>query len=102
MYGGIGIDSHVHPGNATRMKPINEIPQMDSIADVLDYVRGEAKVGPQRGMDHCLRVFINATSRATIFPTRANWIPAAPEHPVSFRTGPRGEHKLAGFKRERH
>ena len=38
------LDSHVHATGASRFEADHEIPSMDSIDDVLDYVRSRAKV----------------------------------------------------------
>jgi len=91
------IDSHVHPGNASTYEADHEIPQMDSIADVLDYVRGRAKVVPKGEWIHLSQVFITRL-REQRYPTRAELDSAAPEHPVSFRTGPDGSTNSLGLK----
>ncbi|MFN9916046.1 MAG: amidohydrolase family protein, partial [Pirellulaceae bacterium] len=41
------IDSHVHAGNASMYEADHPIPAMESIADVLAYVRERAQVVPR-------------------------------------------------------
>lgn len=41
------IDSHVHPGGASMYEADHEIPAMDTIADVLDYIRRRTKLSPK-------------------------------------------------------
>ncbi|MCO8121254.1 amidohydrolase [Stieleria sp. TO1_6] len=91
------IDSHVHPSSASTYEADHEIPQMDSIADVLDYVRGRAKVVPKGEWIHLSQVFITRL-REQRYPTRAELDSVAPEHPVSFRTGPDGSTNSLGLK----
>lgn len=90
------IDSHVHPSGASTFESDHEIPQMDSIADVLDYVRGRAKVVPKGEWINLSQVFITRL-REQRYPTRAELDSAAPEHPVSFRTGPDGSTNSLGL-----
>ncbi|WP_145083174.1 amidohydrolase [Aureliella helgolandensis] len=91
------IDSHVHPSSASTYEADHEIPQMDSIADVLEYVRGRAKVVPKGEWIHLSQVFITRL-REQRYPTRAELDSAAPKHPVSFRTGPDGSTNSLGLK----
>lgn len=91
------IDSHVHPSSASTYEADHEIPQMESIADVLDYVRGRTKVVPKGEWIHLSQVFITRL-REQRYPTRAELDSAAPEHPVSFRTGPDGSTNSLGLK----
>lgn len=91
------IDSHVHPSDASTYEVDHEIPQMDSIADVLDYVRGRAKQVPKGEWITLSQVFITRL-REQRYPTRAELDWAAPEHPVSFRTGPDGSTNSLGLK----
>jgi predicted amidohydrolase YtcJ len=91
------IDSHVHPAAASTFEADHEIPQMDSIADVLDYVRARATVVPRGEWIHLSQVFITRL-REQRYPTRAELDSAAPAHPVSFRTGPDGCTNSLGLK----
>ncbi len=83
------IDSHVHPSGASQFEADHEIPQMDTIADVLAYVRKRATVVPQGEWISISQVFITRL-REQRFPTRTELDEAAPNHPVFFRTGPDG------------
>ena len=42
------IDSHVHATGASRYEADHEIPPMDTIADVLEYIRGRTRVASSR------------------------------------------------------
>jgi predicted amidohydrolase YtcJ len=81
------IDSHVHPTGASLFESSHEIPPMESIADVLDYIRGRAKVVPEGEWLLLSQVFITRLNEQR-FPTRVELDEAAPKHPVVFRTGP--------------
>jgi predicted amidohydrolase YtcJ len=91
------VDSHVHPSDASTIEADHVIPQMDSIADVLDYVSARAKVVPQGEWIHLSQVFITRL-REQRYPTRAEFDAVAPAHPVSFRTGPDGSTNSLGLK----
>lgn len=81
------IDSHVHPTGASMFEADHEIPPMESIADVLTYIRGRTKVVPKGEWITLSQVFITRLKEQR-YPTRAELDEAAPEHPVMFRTGP--------------
>ncbi len=83
------IDSHVHPTGASMYEADHEVPAMDSIADVLEYVRERAAVVPKGDWIILQQVFITRL-REQRFPTREELDSVAPEHPVWFRTGPDG------------
>jgi len=83
------IDSHVHPSGASRYEADHRIPQMESISDVLDYIRQRASVVPEGQWITLEQVFITRL-REQRFPTRLELDSAAPMHPVWFRTGPDG------------
>lgn len=81
------IDSHAHPIMAALYDFDHPIPDMDSIADVLEYFRSRAAVlqpGQWIGLE---QVFITRL-RERRFPTRQELDEAAPNNPVIFRTGP--------------
>ncbi len=81
------IDSHTHPGNASMHEFDHEIPPMETVSDVLDYVRARAKVlGPGQWID-VRQVFITRLKEQR-YPTRDELDQAAPENPVLFSTGP--------------
>ncbi len=81
------IDSHSHPPGAAVYEFDHEIPTMDSIADVLEYVRKRAAVVPPGQWILINQVFITRL-RERRYPTRQELDQAAPNHPVAFRTGP--------------
>lgn len=83
------IDSHVHPTGAAQFEADHEIPAMDSIQAVLDYVRARTQVVPKGEWIIVSQVFITRL-REQRFPTRSELDGVAPDHPVSFRTGPDG------------
>ena len=81
------IDSHVHPIGASEIELDHEIPSMESIGDVLEYIRGRAKV-VSAGEWIVLRQAFITRLREQRFPTRAELDEAAPRNPVAFITGP--------------
>jgi len=81
------IDSHLHLMSSAMYEFDRQVPTMDSIADVLAYVRSRAAVlrpGQWIGIE---QVFITRL-RERRFPTRQELDEAAPRNPVVFRTGP--------------
>ena len=81
------IDSHVHPTDAAMTEWDHPIPDMETVGDVLDYVRARAKaLGPGTWIS-VEQVFITRL-REQRYPTRAELDAAAPENPVVFATGP--------------
>ncbi|MGI8604771.1 MAG: amidohydrolase [Verrucomicrobiales bacterium] len=80
------IDSHVHPG-AAMTEFDHPIPTMESIDDVLAYVRSRAEVLPEGEWIEIRQVFITRL-REQRYPTRAELDAAAPNNPVLFATGP--------------
>ncbi|MSR66826.1 MAG: amidohydrolase [Pedosphaera sp.] len=81
------MDSHTHPTGAALHEFDHPIPTMDSIADVLDYIRARARTLPEGQWILLSQVFITRL-REQRYPTRAEMDAAAPKHPVLFRTGP--------------
>jgi len=81
------IDSHVHPCGASLTEFDHPIPQMDSIADVLDYFRTRAEALNDGEWIVLQQVFITRL-REQRYPTRAELDRAAPSNPAVFRTGP--------------
>jgi hypothetical protein len=81
------IDSHVHPTGAAMTEWDHPIPEMESIADVLAYIRERTKVVKPGDWIVLQQVFITRL-REQRYPTRAELDAAAPEHPVLYRTGP--------------
>ena len=81
------IDSHVHPTGASMYEFDHDVPDMETIADVLDYVRQRAAVVPEGEWIVLQQVFITRLKEQR-YPTKAELDHAAPSHPVVFRTGP--------------
>ncbi len=81
------IDSHVHPCEACMTEFDHPIPQMDSIEDVLDYIRTRADVSENGDWIVVQQVFITRL-REQRYPTRQELDRAAPANPAVFRTGP--------------
>lgn len=81
------MDSHTHPSGASLYEFDHPMPEMESIADVLAYIRSRAAVVPEGQWITLSQVFITRL-REQRYPTRAELDAAAPKHPVVFRTGP--------------
>ncbi len=94
------IDSHVHPSSACMTEFDHPIPEMESIDDVLAYVRGRARVLPEGAWIEVHQVFITRL-REQRYPTREELDRAAPKHPVLFATGPDASLNTLALKRSR-
>src|SRR5688572_11224487 len=81
------IDSHVHAPAASMFEFDHEIPSMETIRDVLDYIAARTKFVPEGEWIQTQQVFITRLKEAR-YPTRAELDRVAPRHPVAFRTGP--------------
>jgi len=81
------IDTHVHACDASMTEFDHPIAQMDSIPDILDYVRGRAGVLQDGQWIVLQQVFITRL-REQRYPTRQELDAAGPQNPVVFRTGP--------------
>jgi predicted amidohydrolase YtcJ len=81
------IDSHVHPLGAAMLEFDHPIPSMESIEDVLAYIRSRASTLAEGEWIVLQQVFITRLKEQR-YPTRAELDQAAPRHPVLFRTGP--------------
>lgn len=81
------MDSHTHPTGAAMYEFDHAIPEMNSIADVLKYVRGRAEVLDDGEWIFVSQVFITRLAERR-YPTKAELDEAAPKNPVFFRTGP--------------
>jgi len=81
------IDSHTHPNSACMTEFDHPLPDFETIADVLDYIRARAKVVPEGRWISMSQVFITRL-REQRYPTRAELDEAAPKHPVVYATGP--------------
>jgi predicted amidohydrolase YtcJ len=81
------IDSHVHAPAASMYEFEQTVPDMESVEDVLAYVRSRAGTTEPGRWITLSQVFITRL-REQRYPTRAELDRAAPRHPVVFRTGP--------------
>ena len=81
------IDSHAHPLDAATYEFDHPVPDMETVADVLAYIRSRAKVLKPGQWIGVQQVFITRLKDPR-FPTRQELDAAAPENPVFFRTGP--------------
>jgi predicted amidohydrolase YtcJ len=81
------MDSHAHAVDASMYEFDHEIPTMETIADVLRYLKQRAAVVPKGEWISLSQVFITRL-REQRYPTRAELDSVAPEHPVIFATGP--------------
>lgn len=80
------IDSHVHP-EAAMTEYDHPIPEMESINDVLEYVRSRAAALHEGEWVEVRQVFITRLHEER-YPTRDELDRAAPRNPVIFATGP--------------
>jgi predicted amidohydrolase YtcJ len=92
------IDSHVHAPAAAMFEHDHEVPDMETIADVLAYISARARVVPAGQWIQTSQVFITRLKESR-YPTRAELDAAAPLHPVSFRTGPDNMLNSLGLKK---
>ena len=81
------IDSHAHPTDASLTEFDHPVPDMETIPDVLKYIKARAAaVGPKKWVI-VRQVFITRLKEQR-YPTRSELDQAAPENPVLFATGP--------------
>jgi len=81
------IDSHMHPQSAAMYEFDHRVPDMETIQDVLDYIRSRTQVRKEGEWIWVEQVFITRL-REQRYPTREELDRVAPKHPVVFRTGP--------------
>jgi predicted amidohydrolase YtcJ len=81
------IDSHVHPGTAAMTEFDHPVPDMETVEDVLAYVRARAEANGEGRWVEVKQVFITRL-REQRYPTREELDRAAPKNPVVFATGP--------------
>jgi len=81
------IDSHVHSTDASMTEFDHPIPDMETIADVLGYIRARADAQKPGEWIVVRQVFITRLKERR-YPTRAELDRAAPANPVLFSTGP--------------
>lgn len=94
------IDSHVHPNGACMIEFDHPIPEMETIADVLAYIKGRAKALSKGEWIQVRQVFITRL-REQRYPTRGELDEAAPDNPVVFSTGPDASLNTLAMKRSR-
>ena len=80
------IDSHLHP-EAAMTEFDHAIPTMETIQDVLNYIKARASALPAGQWIEVRQVFITRL-REQRYPNRAELDRAAPNHPTMFATGP--------------
>ena len=81
------IDSHAHPSAAAMTEFDHPVPEMESVADVLGYVKARAAALGGGKWVEVRQVFITRL-REQRYPTKAELDEAAPKNPVLFSTGP--------------
>jgi hypothetical protein len=81
------MDSHSHATAAAMTEFDHPIPVMETIADVLAYIKARAAVVEPGGWIVLRQVFITRLKEQR-YPTKAELDAAAPRHPVVFSTGP--------------
>jgi predicted amidohydrolase YtcJ len=81
------IDSHTHPTGASMTEFDHPVPEMETVRDVLDYVRSRAEALGAGKWVVVRQVFITRLQEQR-YPTREELDRAAPENPVLFSTGP--------------
>jgi predicted amidohydrolase YtcJ len=81
------IDSHLHAPGASMYEFDHDVPDMETVEDVLEYVRTRAEALEDGQWIFVSQVFITRL-REQRYPTRAELDAAAPRNPVVFRTGP--------------
>ena len=81
------IDSHGHAADAAVYEFDHPIPEMETIADVLRYIKSRAAIAKEGEWIVLTQVFVTRL-RDQRFPTRAELDAAAPRNPAYFSTGP--------------
>lgn len=81
------IDSHVHPGSASMHEFDHPVPDMETIDDVLKYIRARAEASAEGEWVSVSQIFITRLKEQR-YPTKAELDAAAPRNPVVFATGP--------------
>ena len=92
------IDSHVHAPDASMFEWDHPIPEMETIQDVLSYIRSRSEVLEPGKWIFVSQVFVTRLTDQR-FPTRYELDQVAPKHPVFFRTGPDGALNSLSLKR---
>ena len=92
------MDSHMHPTSAAMTEFDHVIPSMETIADVLGYIRSRTMAVKEGEWIMVQQVFITRL-RERRYPTRAELDQVAPRHPVVFRTGPDASFNTLALRR---
>jgi predicted amidohydrolase YtcJ len=92
------MDSHSHAADASMYEFDHDIPEMETIADVLRYFRSRAAVVPKGEWISLRQVFITRLKERR-YPTRVELDSAAPDHPAIFATGPDASLNTAALKK---
>jgi predicted amidohydrolase YtcJ len=98
------IDSHTHPTGACMTEFDHPVPEMETIRDVLNYIRSRAEALGEGEWVVIRQVFITRLAEQR-YPTRDELDLAAPRNPVLFSTGPDASlnsmaMKLSGIDRD--
>ena len=80
-------DTHTHALSASLYEFDHEIPEMQTVAEVLAYIKQRASLSKPGDWIYLTQVFVTRL-RDQRFPTRAELDAAAPANPVWFGTGP--------------
>ncbi|QDV32657.1 amidohydrolase [Tautonia plasticadhaerens] len=81
------IDSHTHPTGASMIEFDHPIPDLETVADVLDYIARRAGEVGEGNWVVVRQVFITRLQEQR-YPTREELDRVAPQNPVLFATGP--------------
>jgi len=81
------IDSHTHPASSSIVEYDHEIPDMETIEDVLSYIRSRAAVLQEGEWIWVSQIFLTRLQEQR-YPTKEELDEAAPKNPTVFQTGP--------------
>ncbi len=81
------IDSHAHPSDASMTEFDHSIPDMETLQDVLNYIKTRAAQLPEGEWIRVDQVFITRL-REQRYPSKEELDQVVPRHPVIFATGP--------------
>lgn len=81
------IDSHVHPSSAAMHEFSHPIPEMETVEDVLAYIKSRAEAQEPGTWINVSQIFITRL-REPRYPTKTELDAVAPKNPVVFATGP--------------
>jgi predicted amidohydrolase YtcJ len=81
------MDSHAHPVAAATFEFDHEVPDIQEMAQLLDYIGTRARALPEGSLIGIAQIFITRLKEQR-YPTREELDRAAPKHPVQFSTGP--------------